>query len=192
MSHSHLHQSQSAVLNSLFNESNFFLYFLARINMYCPALIKRCNIVGIQHELCRFAKFFFCACLFYGCFLPPQHTRMEGPIFPEGPPTSHQTSCIPPHIGRTGHPVLPCPNWVPRRPPGLHHRTSTIRGTWTFSTCLTRACLGKTLRKKGKRKRPESVGADCITAWCEETWLGHSPGPEMNHRVQERNLFVDN
>lgn len=106
-------------------------------------------------------------CLFDVCVLPSQHTRMERPSFPEGPPTSNQTSCIPPHKGRTGHPAQPYPNWVPKRSPEIHPTTSPTKGTWTFSTCLTRACLGKT-REKRRRERGLSglVLIASLRAWC--------------------------
>lgn len=78
---------------------------------------------------------------------------MAEPSFPEPTPTSKQISHIPPHTNNRGFPTCRFPtrrfptrhfpNWTPNGAAGPRPRTSTTRGTWTSSTCLTKACQGK-------------------------------------------------
>lgn len=91
-------------------------------------------------------------------FLCLQRTRTEQPSFLEPLTTNPQISRIHPRTNTAGHPPRPRPNWAQGGPPESQPTTSTTRGTWTSSMCLTRACQGKKDMEKGK----EGMMAACV------------------------------
>lgn len=96
---------------------------------------------------------------------------------PSSPETLPNILHIPPRTHRVGPRAQRCPSSALREHPEPQPTTSTTRGTWTSSMCLTRACLGKKIPICEERARK---------GWSQHVWVAL-----INHKKISTCRFIE-